>query len=152
MSLRFLQFSDVHLDAGLVDSKLKLGREKIELRKSEIRGVVKRACELAAEEKCDLILIPGDLFDQESAHTDTVRFLVENFSRLAPMPIIIAPGNHDFYSPSSRYSEQFLRQNNEPLWPDNVHIFTSGEFEIFDLPTREDVAVVGISHLENSAL
>lgn len=145
--MRFVQFSDVHLDASLRESKLALPEEKRQQRQREIKQIVAEACSLAKEKDCDLILIPGDLFDDESANPDTIYFLIETFGSVAPLPIFIAPGNHDPYLPQSPYNSDFLSERGLPPWPGNVHIFSSGTFEMVRLPEEENVAVTGISDI-----
>jgi len=141
--VRFVQFSDVHLDASLRESRLALPEEKREQRQREIRRIVADACSLARERDCELILIPGDLFDDESANFDTIRFLIDTFGSVAPLPIFITPGNHDPYVPQSRYSSDFLAEKGIPPWPENVQIFSTGRFEAKRLPNREDIIVSG---------
>jgi len=43
-----------------------------------------------------------------------------------PCPVFLAPGNHDFYGPRSLYAALD--------WPENVHIFTSGEVRRVEIP------------------
>jgi DNA repair exonuclease SbcCD nuclease subunit len=145
--MRFVQFSDVHLDASLRESKLAMPEEKRQQRQREIRQIVADACSLAREKDCDLILIPGDLFDEESADLDTIRFLIETFGSVAPLPIFIAPGNHDPHVPQSPYNPDFLAEKRAPPWPENVHIFSADTFQTVHLPRRADVAVTGISNM-----
>jgi DNA repair exonuclease SbcCD nuclease subunit len=145
--MRFIQFSDVHLDATLRDSKLALPEEKRQQRQREIRGIVAEACSLAREKGCDLILIPGDLFDDESANFDTIHFLIETFGAIAPLPIFITPGNHDPYVPPSPYNSDLLAQKEMPSWPQNVHIFPAHKFETIPLTENENIAVTGIANI-----
>ena len=152
MSLRFVQISDVHLDSKLTSSALCLPEEKRREREKEIRGTVEMACRVARDENADVVLIPGDLMDIETVNPNTVNFLIDTFAHLAPIPVIISPGNHDFYSPTSRYNHEYLAERGGPVWSDNVLIFTGARFESFPLPARDDVAVTGCSHGGNQAL
>jgi DNA repair exonuclease SbcCD nuclease subunit len=145
--VKFVQFSDVHLDASLRDSKLSLPEEKRQQRQREIRQLVAEACSLARERGCDLILVPGDLFDDESADFDTIHFLIDTFRSVSPLPIFITPGNHDPYLAQSPYNTDFLVEKGIPPWPDNVHIFSTGAFQTVRLPGREDTAVTGIANV-----
>ena len=145
--VKFVQFSDVHLDASLRDSKLALSEEKRQQRQREIKQIVAGACSLARERKCDVVLAPGDLFDDESANFDTIHFLIDTFRSASPLPIFIAPGNHDPCFPQSPYNTDFLVEKGIPPWPDNVHIFSSGAFQTVRVPGREDVAVTGIASI-----
>jgi exonuclease SbcD len=145
--VRFVQFSDVHLDTSLRESRLALPGEKRRQRQREIRAIVAEACSLARERDCELILIPGDLFDDESANYDTTHFLIDAFGSVAPLPIFITPGNHDPYLPQSPYSSDFLAEKGIPPWPENVHIFSTDAFESERLPNREDIVVSGASNI-----
>jgi exonuclease SbcD len=144
--VKFVQFSDVHLDASLTESKLALPEEKKQQRRREIRQLVADACSLAQEKDCDLILIPGDLFDDESADRDTIGFLTETFGSVEPLPIFMTPGNHDPYLPQSPYNSDFLAERGMRPWPGNVQIFRNPTFETSRLPGKEDIAVTGISN------
>lgn len=143
--VRFVQFSDVHLDARLEESKLALPEEKRQKRQREVRQVVAEACSLAKEKNCDVVLIPGDLFDDETADWDTVRFLIETFGSIAPLPVFITPGNHDPYLPQSPYNADYLAEKEKGKWPENVHVFSSNSSQTVRLQGRDDVAVTGIA-------
>lgn len=145
--MRFVQFSDVHLDASLRESKLAMPEEKRRQRQRDIKKIVADACSLAREKECDVILIPGDLFDDESANFDTVCFLIDTFAAVAPLPIFISPGNHDPYLPQSPYNCDFLEEKGLPPWPENVHIFSADTFDTLPLPGNQDVAVNGIANI-----
>jgi exonuclease SbcD len=143
--VKFVQFSDVHLDASLRESKLALPEEKREQRQREIRQIIADACALARERGCDLILIPGDLFDDESARLDTIYFLIETFESVSPLPILVTPGNHDPYLPQSPYNSDFLADRGMRPWPGNVHIFSAEVFQTVRLPQKKDVTVTGVA-------
>ncbi len=64
--MRFVQFADIHLDSNL-GGALDLPPEKKEALRDDIRTALARACALAREIKADLVLVPGDLFDYETA-------------------------------------------------------------------------------------
>ncbi len=145
--MRFVQFSDVHLDASLRESKLALPEEKKQQRQRDIKKIVADACSLAREKECDVILIPGDLFDDESANFDTVCFLIDTFAAVAPLPIFVSPGNHDPYLPQSPYNSDFLEEKGLPSWPDNVHVFSADTFETVPLPGNQNIAVTGIGNI-----
>jgi DNA repair exonuclease SbcCD nuclease subunit len=145
--VRFVQFSDVHLDARLEESKLALPEEKRQRRQREVRQVVAEACSLAKEKNCDVVLIPGDLFDDETAEWDTVRFLMDRFGSIAPVPVFITPGNHDPYLPQSPYNADFLAEKEKGKWTENVHIFSSNSFQTVCLEARDDVTVTGIANV-----
>ncbi len=70
-------------------------------------------------EKCDILLLAGDLFDgkasPESIHA--LKLALEE----AAVPTFITPGNHDHLGPDSPWLTE--------KWPENVHIFTKPTIE-----------------------
>ncbi len=147
--LRFLQISDVHVDSNLTSSRLALPKDKRRTRITEINALVQQAMELATEREADAVLIPGDLWDDETVSQESVHSLVESFASIDPIPVFIAPGNHDFCSPLSKYSREMQVALGMQPWSDNVFIFEKPDFASVSHPWREDVVVVGRAFLEN---
>jgi len=74
----------------------------------------------------EAVLIAGDLFEQDRVSRDTLAFLRDQFERLAPLPILISPGNLDPWSDESPwYVEE---------WPGNVHVFNQPEWTAWECP------------------
>ncbi len=151
-SLRFLQLSDLHLDSSLAAGGLGLSPEQIRTRHGEIRAILPRACNLARERKVDLVLLPGDLFDDEAVRIDTVNFVVEALAGLQPIPVLIAPGNHDFYSLGSPYNDDLLEARRQATWPRNVHVFRGSSWEVWRSPGDLSVSVTGMAHAAGAAI
>jgi DNA repair exonuclease SbcCD nuclease subunit len=149
---RFLQFSDVHLDSSLSSKKLSLPIGKRRERNKEILNTLVKALQVAKDRSADAVLIPGDLWDSESVTSQTIHNLVEAFQYLAPIPIIIAPGNHDYYSSESMYNRDALATRGMRIWPSNVHIFNSADFATFRHPSRSDVSFTGRCFTNNVCL
>jgi len=147
--LRFLQISDVHVDSKLTASQLALPKDKRRTRITEINTLVQKAMELAIEREAEAVLIPGDLWDNETVSQESVHRLVESFASVDPIPVFIAPGNHDFCSPLSKYSREMQVALGMKPWSDNVIIFEKSDFAHVYHPSREDVVVVGRAFLEN---
>lgn len=147
--VKFLQFADVHLDTPFSS----LSKGKREERRAELRTTFKEILHIAKEQEVDLVLIPGDLFEHENVKRDTISFLVEELRALEPIPIFIAPGNHDYYSIQSWYArERGMDVFGTPpgaFWPENIYIFREPAFKshVHDLFT-----VTGIAHLGNDEL
>ncbi len=112
--MRILHAADFHLDSAFAA----LPAEKARQRRREIRELPDRLADLVREEKVDLVLLPGDLFDGDRVFPETLERLKNALDRIE-CPVFIAPGNHDPYSRSSPYAKE--------EWPDNVHIFRSEE-------------------------
>ncbi len=126
--------------------------EKINIRKGEHIQSITKICRIVKDEKVDIILIPGDLIDYESSTVETANYLIDNFSSISPVPVIISPGNHDFYSPSSIYHSKFLVTRRQKSLPENVIVFENYSFESRSLKQCEYVTVTGISHSENRSI
>lgn len=58
----------------------------------------------AEAEQVQLVLLSGDLLDSDSAYTETAEELVRALGSMS-VPVIISPGNHDFYSRRSPYAK-----------------------------------------------
>ena len=146
--VKFLQIADVHLDSG-VSSSLNMPSGKEQIRQKEHKEILINICGIVEQEEIDAVLIPGDLIDYEASSFDTTQFLVECFSKLAPVPVVIVPGNHDYYSSSSVYNPEFLRERRQTVWSENVIIFRKPEFESIELPNVKGVWVTAAAHIVN---
>lgn len=142
-ALRFLQISDVHFGQSMRGGKLRLPAARAADRMRERRACFGRAIELVAARDLDGVLIPGDLFDQESIDTDTLRFVIHTLGKIAPKPVFLAPGNHDPWAGASAYVREDAGNVRGLNWPDNVHIFAHDEFRTVDWPGRDTVRVTG---------
>lgn len=118
--MRILHAADFHLDSAFSA----LPAEKARQRRREIRELADRLASLVKEERVDLVLLPGDLFDSERVFPETLKRLKDALGRMQ-CPVFIAPGNHDPYVPSSPYAKE--------EWPDNVHIFRSETLSAVEL-------------------
>lgn len=117
--LKVLHTADLHLGArfrGLEPEKAALKRKKLE-------RLLDALVDYGRE--CDLVLLAGDLFDQPQAEGEMVRLLGRTLERVK-VPVMIAPGNHDYICSGSPYMQE--------LWPENVHIFKRNTLESVALP------------------
>lgn len=118
--MKILHSADLHLDSPFGGLS---GDQARALRQAQLALPGKLAA-LCRAEKCDLMLLAGDLFD--GPHTreslDALRFALED----AAVPVFISPGNHDFCAIDSPYLTE--------KWPKNVHIFTRPVIESCILP------------------
>ncbi len=139
----------MHVDSKLTSSGLSFPKDKRETRILEINTLVQRAMDLAKERGVEAVLIPGDLWDDEAVSRESVHKLVEAFASVAPIPVFIAPGNHDFCAPLSMYSREAQKARGMRPWSDNVIIFDKSDFTPAPHPWRQDVSVVGRAFLQN---
>ena len=110
--LKIIHAADLHLDSPFAG----LSPEQAAARRQEQRTLLDRLADLANEECADLVLLAGDLLDCKRVYRETVDALAQTLGRIRAR-VFISPGNHDPYNAASPYAL--------PIWPDNVHIFTS---------------------------
>lgn len=130
--MKLLLFADLHLDAPFAWAPPDAAR----VRRRNRRETLTRILSLADEEGVDAILSAGDLFEHERVSPDTIEFLRTSFVR-TDRPIFLAPGNHDWLSPSSPY--------HLADWSANVHLFT--EARLTAVPLADGLTLWGAAHL-----
>ncbi|TEU17732.1 MAG: hypothetical protein E3J25_01760, partial [Anaerolineales bacterium] len=120
---RILHFADLHLDASFASSSM---TSRISgLRRQQLRDALKRILDLAVQRDVDAITIAGDLYEQDRCTLDTGNFIKRELERIAPKPVLIAPGNHDPWVPHSLYRQL--------EWPANVFIFSEQQLYPYEL-------------------
>lgn len=117
--IKILHAADLHLDSAFV------GHDEATAAylRAQLRAIPEKIAELCKKENCELLLLPGDLFD--GAYTKESALALKNALEEAAVPTFISPGNHDFYTENSPWRQE--------KWPKNVHIFRE--------PTVESVSV-----------
>ena len=108
--------ADVHLERRFSGATMTAG--EADRRRGELRAALERIVDLALQCRVDALTIAGDLYEHEHATDETGAFLAALFRRLAPTPVLVAPGNHDPYVSGSLYRRV--------AWPDNVTVFDTG--------------------------
>jgi DNA repair exonuclease SbcCD nuclease subunit len=119
--MRLLVFADLHLDAPFAWAPVHVARA----RRRALRDALGEICRLAVAERADALCCAGDLYEQERFTPDTAAFLRDAFARIHPIPVYLAPGNHDWLGPASLYQRVD--------WTDNVHLFTADRLEPISL-------------------
>ena len=119
--MRILHTADLHLDSAFSS----FGKKDAEQYRELGRTLLKNIFECAKHEKCDMILVAGDLFDSKFVSNDT-RALFVSLVRSASIPVVVSPGNHDPYSENSFYA-LVAKENIE-----NLYVFSAPELQIFD--------------------
>lgn len=141
--IRFLQVSDLHLGGRAWPACFELEHAKASIRKAELRQSVRRLLALVQETEPDLVLIPGDFFDRESVDAATVNLAVDTFAAMPRTPVFLAPGNHDYMSPTSPYAQEDRKRRGLAPWSENVHIFSGHDWSTLYLPDNPAVSVTG---------
>ena len=108
--MKIFAFADLHLDSAF---SLYPENERAE-RKEMLLHIFDKICKKCRDEKADLLLIAGDLFDVPSPSRACSDFVASSLASLG-IPVVISPGNHDYYIPGEAYDKM----------PENVHVFKS---------------------------
>ena len=135
--LRILHTADLHLDSPFEY----MNAAKAVIRRSEQRELLDRLADLARINDVDIVLISGDLLESSMTYAETEEHLIRSLRAMA-VPVFIAPGNHDFYSPSCCYRRMRL--------PANVHVFTKNEIECIELE-EQGVCVYGAAFTDRAS-
>lgn len=120
--LTVLHCADIHLDPPFAA----LSPVQAAERREELRLNFARMLRRASDGGISLCLICGDLFDSDAVSADTVSFVCGLFADVAPMRIVILPGNHDPYTPNGVYGTT--------RFPENVFVFTSAALQCTPFP------------------
>jgi DNA repair protein SbcD/Mre11 len=118
--MRVLLFSDLHLDTPFCWAPPALART----RRASLRRTLQRIVELAATLQVDAIACGGDLYEHERFSPDTGEFLRTTFAS-AERPVLLAPGNHDWLTRASLYTQT--------AWTGNVTVFQQDRFTPHEL-------------------
>lgn len=113
--MKLLHFADLHLDTPFRWAD----REQARKRRRCLRETLLRICEVADQQKVDALTCGGDLYEQDRFTPDTAEFLRTTFAEIAPLPVFLAPGNHDWFGPASLYRQV--------QWSPNIHVFDIAE-------------------------
>ncbi len=116
--MKILHCADLHLESPLG------GDEQL---RQALRRVPEQIAELCRQEGCDLLLIAGDVFDGVPSK-ECVQAFRSCLERVG-VPVVIAPGNHDFCGADSPWIGED--------WPENVHIFKKPMMESIALPALD---------------
>ncbi len=144
MNLCVMQISDLHLGAGVLPIGHGFGEQIARIREQEEHELLARIRSIIVERNIDLVLIPGDLWDQEAISISLVRRVIDWCAELNPLPIIIVPGNHDFLGTESPYCDQVaLRYGIE--WSRNVTIVRHLDFTSFKLEGIPDFSFTAMA-------
>ncbi len=144
--LTFIHAADFHLDAPFSA----LSPPQAAQRREEQRALLERLADLVEHTGAQLLLLPGDLLDGDRVYYETTQALARTLAGMRAR-VFIAPGNHDFWSPRSPWATVD--------WPENVHIFRTGEVEgvalpelgctvygsAFTAPSRDESPLAGLS-------
>ena len=138
--LRILHTADIHLGASFTS----LGNKGASQRE-QLNTTFKSVIATAIDQRANIVLIAGDLFDSNQQPQRTIDLVIEQFTLLGDnrIPVCLIPGTHDALDSSSIYRKVDFSQRCP-----NVTVFVDE-----DVPWREypdlDLTVYGRPNLSN---
>ena len=138
--IRILHTADIHLGAkfsGLGD--------KGPVQREQLRVTFRKVVSTAIDERANIILIAGDLFDSNHQSQMNIDLVIEQFNLLgsANIPVCIIPGTHDCFDSSSIY-----RKVDFEVKCPNVKVFAGSDVCYKEYPDL-DLTVYGRPNLSN---
>lgn len=122
--IKVLHTGDFHLgyDYGKIEIH---NEERIQEQKETFQNIL----QLCRRKQVDVMLLAGDLFDNDNPSDELVRFVIGQFQMLEDTIVMIAPGNHDYYRPNAFYDQITSAC-------ENVFVF-DGEMDFYEFHIRE---------------
>ena len=127
--MKILHIGDLHLDSAFSGFD-KEGADKM---RAMSRECFQKTMDIARERGVSLVLVAGDLFDTPFCTSATRKIVFDAISSVG-CPVVISPGNHDYYNKNGTYADKNL--------PENAYVFTSAELGRFDFDEL-GVTVIG---------
>jgi DNA repair protein SbcD/Mre11 len=132
--MKLVHTSDIRLGAGF--SGLKLAGDKI---RAGLKAALVRVVDYALNEKADLVIISGNLFDNHEVSKNLQDFTASQLRRLDPIPVIVLPGNRDSLSDASFWRTwEGIRQ------PSNIYLLSEKKKPYIKIPAL-DCTVYGMA-------
>ncbi|MFN3821911.1 MAG: exonuclease SbcCD subunit D, partial [bacterium] len=147
--ITFLHIADLHLGRMAMGGKLKLPFDKAKKRQEEGFEVLKRALERAKELKVDVVLIAGDLWENDQIVPEQIGEVMRWIEEIN-VPVVLTPGNHDGVKEMGYHQPDMLSLITGRRFPPNFHIFRNyQDFEVITLPQLEGVQFVGLAYQDS---
>lgn len=119
--LRVLHTADLHLGSPFSGSGF--NAEKIKQRKQDLFDCFSGILKAAQKNKVDLVIICGDLFEEDRVKRSDVNLIVQKIAEIAPIRVVILPGNHDYIRDGGYFNWLQL--------PPNAYLFNKHKCESF---------------------
>lgn len=138
--IRLLHTADIHLGRKFTS----LGA-KGKVQREQVRATFKKVVSLATEQKVDMMLIAGDLFESNQPPQQDIQLVLEQFKLLADanIQVCLIPGTHDCFDSGSIYRKVDFTKEYA-----NVTIFTEDSWSAKDFP-QLNLTVYGRPNLSN---
>lgn len=132
--MRLVLFGDLHLDTPFKWAPVAVARR----RRQALRDTLEAIVDLALEVGADALCAAGDLYENDMVAPDTGEVMRRAFARMGSVPVLVAPGNHDWLGPASVYARTD--------WSSNVVIFARDQLVPYQL--ADGFTVWGAAHLK----
>ena len=116
--LKLVHTSDVHLDGRYVG-------EPVDGFRNHAERAFAAVVDVTLEETADLLLIAGDLFDNNRVPDEDFVFVRDQLARLS-CPVLVLPGNHDVHDHYSIWRRLFRRMEADDVGG-HVHLILETE-------------------------
>jgi DNA repair exonuclease SbcCD nuclease subunit len=138
--VKILHTADIHLGA-----KFSGLRNQGASQREQLRTTFKKIITTALDEKVNIVLVAGDLFDANQQSQKNIDLVIEQFNLLGVnnIPICLIPGTHDSLDSSSIYRKVDFKGKCS-----NLEIFTDENMS-FQEYARLDLTVYGKPNLSN---
>ena len=133
----FLHLGDLHLDSPFAN----FSAAQAATRRARQYEALERLLSAGVARGAKMVLIAGDCFDTPTPRAEAVARFFGILGAL-PVPVVIAPGNHDYYVKGGFWDA--------PSRPQNVALFTTPTLSAFDFPAW-GVTVYGYAFVGESA-
>ena len=117
--MKIMHMADFHLDSAFSG----FSKEVADKKREELRLCFVKTMKIAKEKGVKLVLVPGDLFDTPFCSATTRKIVFDAITDVG-CPVVISPGNHDYFNQNGTYADKNL--------PENAFVFTSNELGRFD--------------------
>lgn len=117
-------------------------RECERKRQEDEKNSLRRIVEIALDEKVKLVLMPGDMWNMEQATYSVVKDFFTLLDALKPIPVVILPGNHDYFGAQSPYRPE-ITDAMGLKWPDHVMIVRTTSFSPLQHPALPEIHFSG---------
>jgi len=121
--LKLIHTSDVHLESDTFGSG-----PKGDIFRHSVRRAFSGVIDVANDNRADLLLIVGDLFDSNRISVEALDFAMNQIAR-AQMPVAMIPGNHDAHDERSIYAAV-----SPASLPRNLHLILDPEGVSLEFP------------------
>lgn len=135
--VKIIHSGDFHFDSPFLGFPSEVGK----IRSAEQLATFKKIIEYTKSENADILLLAGDIFENEYVSYKTVEFLKRCFAEIPDTYVFISPGNHDCISGNQVYTNIDFGENVVVFSPEidfveipglNTRIYGYGLFSISD--------------------